>query len=290
MKHPVRKIAVILFGLAVVGGLRGYQYLSGRDDAQATSAANTSSQSATAKQRQQLQTKVQQYLTQVGADNTVSVTFQNLAPVAGSQAAADPVYASGSLSASVNGNTKMVAASTYKLYIAAYLFAHQYQFDSTSTAGFDNMIVNSANDFGESIIAEYGVSAIDRYLATQGWPKVFVDGQAATTTSNSLANVLADLQAGTGAFSDDSQRSWLLKDMGSQVYRTGIPAAAGSTATVQDKVGFLDDVNNDAAIVTTKSGYRFILVIMTSGHNQATLDFSRINTIAKQVIKLAYGG
>ncbi len=101
--------------------------------------------------------------------------------------------------------------------------------------------------------------------------------------------MLTSLQAGTGAFSNSSLQQWLLSDMSKQVYRDGIPAAAGSGATVQDKVGFLDDVNNDAAIVTLPDGERFILVIMTHGHNQATLDFSRINTIAKQVIKLAYG-
>lgn len=295
MRHPIQRTLAVGVGiLAVVIGVWGVHHVVSGHDRQTTSAtasstSTSSSTSTTNAKRSAIQAKIQAYLDKVGADKTVSVTFKNLTPKAGSTASKNALYNSGSLSASVNGDALETSASTYKLFIAAYLFSHNYTWTDTTTTGFNNMVVNSANDFSESILSEYGASTIDRYLTSQGWNKVFDDDRAAETSSNTLASVLTSLQAGTGAFSDSSLQNWLLTDMSKQVYRDGIPSAAGSGATVQDKVGFLDDVNNDAAIVTLPDGERFILVIMTHGHNQATLDFSRINTIAKQVIKLVYG-
>ena len=295
MRHPIQRTLAVGVGiLAVVIGVWGVHHVVSGHDRQTTSAtasstSTSSSTSTTNAKRSAIQAKIQAYLDKVGADKTVSVTFKNLTPKAGSTASKNALYNSGSLSASVNGDTLETSASTYKLFIAAYLFSHNNTWTDTTTTGFNNMVVNSANDFSESILSEYGAATIDRYLTSQGWNKVFDDDRAAETSSNTLASVLTSLQAGTGAFSDSSLQNWLLTDMSKQVYRDGIPAAAGSGATVQDKVGFLDDVNNDAAIVTLPDGERFILVIMTHGHNQATLDFSRINTIAKQVIKLVYG-
>ncbi len=295
MRHPIQRTLAVGVGiLAVVIGVWGVHHVVSGHDRQTTSAiasstSTSSSTSTTNAKRSAIQAKIQAYLDKVGADKTVSVTFKNLTPKAGSTASKNALYNSGSLSASVNGDALETSASTYKLFIAAYLFSHNYTWTDAATTGFNNMVVNLANDFSESILSEYGASTIDRYLTSQGWNKVFDDDRAAETTSNTLASVLTSLQAGTGAFSDSSLQNWLLSDMSEQVYRDGIAAAAGSGATVQDKVGFLDGVNNDAAIVTLPDGERFILVIMTHGHNQATLDFSRINTIAKQVIKLAYG-
>ncbi|WP_407895002.1 serine hydrolase [Lacticaseibacillus sp. N501-2] len=298
MKHViVRTLALGLAFLAVISGAFGVQQVvSGRDrqitDAKASTSSVATSSSAdttTNAKRAAIQAKVQAYLTQVGSDHTVSVTFKNLTPQAGSAAAKNAVYNSGSLTAAVNGDTLETAASTYKLFIAAYLFSHGYDWTTTAQSGFDQMVVNSANDFSESVLAQYGDATIDRYLQSQGWNTVFSADQAAQTSSNTLASLLTQLQAGTGAFQTANLRNWLLTDMAQQVYRSGIPQAAGTGGTVQDKVGFLNDVNNDAAIVTLPNGARFILVIMTHGHDQATLDFSRINTIAEHVIKLAYG-
>lgn len=298
MRHLIRRTLAVGVGLlAVTIGAWGVHHVVSGHDRQTTNTTvnatgtttSSSNSSTTDAKRTAIQTKIQTYLNQVGADKTVSVTFKNLTPKAGSTAAQNAVYNSGSLSASVNGDTLETSASTYKLFIAAYLFSHNYTWTDAATTGFNNMVVNSANDFSESILSEYGAATINQYLTSQGWNNVFDDDRAAETTSNNLASVLTSLQAGNGAFSDSSLQNWLLSDMSQQVYRDGIPAAAGTGATVQDKVGFLDDVNNDAAIVTMPNGARFILVIMTHGHNQATLDFSRINTIAKQVIKLAYG-
>ncbi|MGZ6005624.1 MAG: serine hydrolase, partial [Candidatus Saccharimonadales bacterium] len=74
-----------------------------------------------------------------------------------------------------------------------------------------------------------------------------------------VANFLMRLQA--GQLLNSSNTNVMLSDMGRQKYRSAIPAgAAGST--VLDKVGFIDNVWNDAAIVHgPKASY--VLVVMT---------------------------
>ncbi|GEO78596.1 serine hydrolase [Companilactobacillus mindensis] len=190
------------------------------------------------------------------------------------------------------------SASTYKLYLAAYLFNQRQNGDFSWTAenidGFDRMIVNSDNDFSENQINLYGADTLSAFMEKQGWySSVFQTGQATQTTSYSLQLLLKDLAKGTGPFKNKSDRTKLLNLMGKQNYRTGIPvgaAEADAGTTVQDKVGFLDDVNNDAGIVTLPNGQRYILVIMTNGHKQSNLSgFPRIATITKNIQKIVYG-
>jgi hypothetical protein len=128
---------------------------------------------------------------------------------------------------------------------------------------------------------------LNTFNKSQGWyPAVFQTGEGVQTTSYSLQLLLKDLEAGTGAFQNKSDQAKILNLMGKQVYRTGIPtgaAEANAGTTVQDKVGFLDDTNNDAAIVTLPNGQKYILVIMTNGHNQSGFSgFPRIAEIAKK--------
>lgn len=265
-----------------------------------TQVAEAATQSATVKTKQQkIKAALTSYLRSVTSDGTASVTFFNLAPTADSAAAnsgSAAVYARGKLAVSSNGATTVTSASTYKLFIAAYLFhldrIGAFTWTASDKSGFEDMIVNSGNTYPEEILAKYGEATIDAWLKTQGWGAVFTTNAAASTTSDDLANLLEQLAAGKGPFSDPANRAWLLKLMGEQIYRTGIPAAAAATtsgATVQDKVGFLNDVNNDAGIVTLPNGQRYVLVIMTSGHDQTQLDFSRINTIAAKVQQIVYG-
>lgn len=251
------------------------------------------------KQQKNIETNLNNYLDTVTEDGTVSVSFDNLGSVNDS---ADSNYAQlyqeGSLETEAQANTARTSASTYKLYIAAYLMNQKlngnFDWTAQNTDGFTRMIVNSENDFAEAQLANYGANAIDTFASSQGWyPAVFQNGRAAETTSYSLQLLLEDLAKGQGAFTNKSDRTKLLNLMGNQIYRTGIPsgvAKAKKGTTVQDKVGFLDDTNNDAAIVTLPDGQRYILVIMTNGHNQSGLSgFPRIATIAKNVQKIVYG-
>ncbi|MFC6170602.1 serine hydrolase [Loigolactobacillus jiayinensis] len=276
--------------------------VAGQQNQSKTATASSTNTVATAatKQRTIITKNLQNYLKQVTADGDASVSFYSLA--ATNNSAADTtknqlIYGDGKINVESNATTSETPASTYKLFIAAYLFylrqSGQFSWTSTNRSGFYQMIVNSSNDFPLSIRAEYGTASINAFIKSQGWTSpVFRNEEATSTTSQSLRALLQNLAAGTGAFSNAQDQQYLLSLMKKQIYRAGIPAGVATVdqgATVADKVGFLDDVNNDAAIVTTSTGQRYILVIMTHGHNQATLDFSRIKAIAARVQQIVYG-
>lgn len=241
------------------------------------------------------------YLNSVTKDGTVSVSFYNLGAVSGSDSADNKeakIYQEGSLQAESDSNKVRVAASTYKLYLSAYLFNQEknggFSWTADNVDGFDRMIVNSDNDFSENQISKYGADNLSAFMKEQGWySPVFQTDEPTKTTSHSLQLLLEDLVKGTGPFKNKADRTKLLNLMGKQNYRTGIPAGANEAdagTTVQDKVGFLDDVNNDAGIVTLPNGQRYILVILTNGHNQSSLSgFPRIATITKNIQKIVYG-
>lgn len=264
--------------------------------------ADTASTAQIVNQRQKVIKKnLTNYLNTVTKDGTVSVSFYNLGATTGSTAAKSKyadVYKEGSLEVESNAHTAQTAASTYKLFIVSFLMQQKlngnFTWTTTNTNGFYTMIVNSANDYAEDQLSKYGMSTIDSYISSKNWySPVFQSGEDATTTSYSLELLLKDLAKGTGSFTNQSDRQKILKLMGKQVYRTGIPAgvaAAKKGTTVTDKVGFLNDTNNDAAIVTMPNGQRYILVIMTHGHNQSGFSgFKKIAKIAKNVQTIAYG-
>jgi len=237
----------------------------------------------------------------VTKDGTASVSFYNLGATSGSSTSNRTdakLYQKGSLEVESNASEVRTAASTYKLYLAAYLMNQKlhgnFSWTDENLDGFSKMIVNSENDFSEAEVAKYGATALSNFAKKQGWySSVFQEGQAASTTSHSLQLLLEDLESGSGAFQNSSDQKKILNLMGRQVYRSGIPTGANEAdtgTTVQDKVGFLDDTNNDAAIVTLPNGQKYILVIMTNGHNQSGLSgFSRIAEITKNVQKIVYG-
>jgi len=256
----------------------------------------------TAKQKQKIiKTNLTNYLKTVTKDGTASVSFYNLGATDGSSVSNrtdTKLYEKGSLEVEANASDVRIAASTYKLYLAAYLMNekanHNFSWTSDNVDGFSRMFLNSDNDFSEAQIDKYGPSTLSAFYKKQGWyPSVFETGKAAHTTSHSLQLLLEDLDSGTGAFRNSSDQTKILNLMGKQIYRSGIPAGANeaeSGTAVQDKVGFLDDTNNDAAIVTLPNGQKYILVIMTNGHKQSGLSgFTRIAEITKNVQKIVYG-
>ena len=281
-----------MIALVLVVGLAYYF-----NNSYASSGEDNAKASQSAKEKQQvIKHNLTSYLNSVTKDGSTSVSFYNLGAESGSKD--DKVYKKGSLQVESNAHSVQTAASTYKLYIAAFLMNQKLKGNFSWTAdnvdGFNKMIVKSENDFSEAQIDTYGSYALNNFVASQGWyTGVFQDGQGTETTSYSLQLLLEDLEAGTGAFQNKSDQNRILKLMGKQIYRDGIPdgaAKADQGTTVQDKVGFLDDVNNDAAIVTMPNGQKYILVILTHGHNQSGFSgFSKISKIAKKVQDIVYG-
>lgn len=281
----------------IIGGL---SYLFNNSSA-STIIEDFKTTQAIKKKQKIIKTNLTNYLNTVTKDGTVSVSFYNLGAESGSSAANSKyakLYQAGSLETESNAHAVKTAASTYKLYLTAYLMNQKQNGDFSWTAentdAFSKMIVNSENDFAEAQLEKYGASTISSFIKKQGWyPSVFQEGQAAKTTSYSLQLLLKDLATGNGVFENKSDQTKILNLMGQQIYRTGIPTganAANAGTTVQDKVGFLNDTNNDAGIVTLPNGQRYILVVMTNGHNQSGLSgFSRIAEITKNVQKIVYG-
>ncbi|WP_262315110.1 class A beta-lactamase-related serine hydrolase [Lacticaseibacillus parakribbianus] len=261
-------------------------------------AATTALTAAQVTQRQQsIRTKLAAYLKEVGASGNVAVSFYNLSPTADSAAAkarTAAVYQQGALAASVNGTTSWTAASTYKLYITAYLF-HQVEsgartWTSEDETGFTNMIVNSANEYGEAQLYRYGATAMNAYFASLGIVSPVFGNGIAKTTANDLVTMLRRIALRQAPFANASLASKLTGDMATQVYRDGIPAAVASLtpkAVVQDKVGWLESTDNDAAIVTLPNGQRYLLAVLTT--NQDYMDWSLVQTVATRVQQIVYG-
>lgn len=283
--------------IVLVAGLSYYfnkSYASSGND-------NAKTDQAIKKKQKIIKHNLTSYLNSVTKDGTTSVSFYNLGATDGSDAADGKyakVYQKGSLEVESNAHAVKTAASTYKLYLAAYLMQQKlngnFSWTTDNEEGFEKMIVNSENDFAEEQINNYGTEALNTFGANQGWySAVFQAGEGTQTTSYSLQLLLESLENGTGAFQNKSDRTKILNLMGKQIYRTGIPAGATASdagTTVQDKVGFLDDVNNDAGIVTLPNGEKYILVVLTNGHNQSGFSgFKKIAEITQNVQKIVYG-
>ncbi|MFZ2353943.1 serine hydrolase [Paucilactobacillus nenjiangensis] len=293
------KAIISVVGILLIA-IIGYQYVH-TSKASSGGTAQTETQKEVAKRQKIIKENLTNYLKTVTDDGTVSVSFYNLGATSGSTAAKSKyadVYKKGELQVESNAHTAQTTASTYKLFITAYLMQQKlngnFTWNSTNEDGFYRMIVNSENDFAEERLQKYGMSKINKFISNQGWySPVFQTDENATSTSYSLQLLLEQLEAGTGSFSNASDRAKILKLMGKQIYRTGIPAgvaAADKGTTVSDKVGFLDDTNNYAAIVTMPNGQKYILVIMTHGHNQSGFSgFPKIAKIAKKVQQIVYG-
>ncbi|EFE89841.1 hypothetical protein BIFBRE_03112 [Bifidobacterium breve DSM 20213 = JCM 1192] len=171
----------------------------------------------------------------------------------------------------IDADTAMTSASTYKLFIA-YSMIHavetgQVTWDSalngmTLSSCMATMIINSDNSCPEAWLARYGFSTVAQQAHDIGAANTNFVPYGMTTTANDLATVLKGFYSNSIASPDSTDQLFSL--METQVYREGIPAGIGSDGVVQDKVGFMDGLLHDAAIVRSDKG-DYAMVIMTDG-------------------------
>lgn len=171
----------------------------------------------------------------------------------------------------IDADTAMASASTYKLFIA-YSMIHavetgQVTWDSalngmTLSSCMATMIINSDNSCPEAWLARYGFSTVTQQAHDIGAANTNFVPYDMTTTANDLATVLKGFYSNSIASPDSTDQLFSL--METQVYREGIPAGIGSDGVVQDKVGFMDGLLHDAAIVRSDKG-DYAMVIMTDG-------------------------
>jgi beta-lactamase class A len=167
-------------------------------------------------------------------------------------------------------------ASTYKLFVAYSALkrveSNTWRWSDQISGGrnlekcFDDMIVRSDNPCAESMLQKIGFRPITDEAKSLGLSATSFLGDVPKTTSNDLATFLATLESGQ-MFSNDS-RNRLIGAMKRNIYRQGIPA--GANGQVADKVGFLNGLLHDAAIVYGPSGPA-VLCIMTDGSSWATI-------------------
>jgi beta-lactamase class A len=122
-------------------------------------------------------------------------------------------------------------------------------------------IVNSDNTCGKWLLDNSGRANITNASHAAGYGST--DLNNLLSTPGDTANFLVNLA--NGGLMNPANTQTMLGYMQRQIYRSGIPAGSAG-AVVQDKVGFLSNTWNDAAIVHgPKSTY--VLVVYTNGSN-----------------------
>lgn len=175
-----------------------------------------------------------------------------------------------------NGDKQYHPASTYKLFVAYSTLKRidngQLTWGQTTSGGqtlgqcFDNMIVNSDNACAEWFGQTIGWTTVTNEARALGARNTTLNRPFVSTT-NDMALFLQKLEMSQLGLSDAS-RTHLLDVMKRQVYRQGIPA--GVKVTVADKVGFLDGLLHDAAIVYGPTG-TYVVVIYSDGSSWAQI-------------------
>lgn len=177
-----------------------------------------------------------------------------------------------------NANVQFTSASTYKLYVAYAMIQDVEQGrrnwnsslnGQTFESCLSTMIINSNNACPESYLVSNGYSVVNRRIREIG---ISDQTQLALydvrTTAGDLSLTLERLYKGELMSEDNKNR--LLSLMEQQVYRWGIPTGVGDRGVVYDKVGWLDMLEHDAAIVSSDKG-DYVLVIMTNGESREYL-------------------
>lgn len=177
-------------------------------------------------------------------------------------------------SANYNGDMQFTSASTYKLWVA-YMMVQDVESGRRTWSSringttwndcFTRMIVNSDNACPETYLSANGYSKLDQTVASLGMSgqTAFTPGNM-RTSANDLTLILQKLYR--GELMSEENKNKLYELMGRQQFRQGIPSGVGDSAAVYDKVGWLDAIVNDAAIVHGGKG-DYILVIMTNGES-----------------------
>jgi beta-lactamase class A len=130
------------------------------------------------------------------------------------------------------------------------------------------MIVRSDNACAEAMLQKISYKSITSEIQALGLKNTtFLKGDTPLTTAGDLSLFNAMLQSGQ-ILTQQASRDRLLDAMKRNIYRQGIPA--GTSSQVADKVGFLDGLLHDAAIVYSPSG-PYVLTIMSDGSSWATI-------------------
>lgn len=190
--------------------------------------------------------------------------------------------------AGANEAQTFTTASTYKAYVAYSVLRRiesgAMNWDQPVVGGrtvakcFDDMIVLSDNPCAEEFVRRIGYTPLHRDVQALGLSNTsFIDRESFKTTAGDLSTFMASLEAGQLPI-NAGNRTKLLDALKRNVHRRGIPA--GATGQVADKVGFLDGLLHDTAIVYAPGG-TYVLTIMTDGSS-----WGKIAELTREIEKL----
>ena len=180
--------------------------------------------------------------------------------------------------AGYNENLPFTTASTYKVYVAYSVlkriessemaWSNQISGGRDAAKCLDDMIVLSDNACAEAFVSKIGYTPLHRDVQSLGLKNTsFIDKESFKTTAADLSSFMAMLETRQLSLSNENTDR-LINAMRRNVYRQGIPA--GASGPVADKVGFLDGLLHDTAIVYSPSGTN-VLAIMTDGSSWANI-------------------
>lgn len=172
--------------------------------------------------------------------------------------------------ADYQGDRQFVTASTYKLFVAYSVLKRidegKMSWD-VEGACFNKMITNSDNACAENFLNRVGLSTETKEINALGLKNSnFTKEGGPYTTASDLTLLLGMIATGQN-FSATGQ-SRLISAMKANVYRQGIPT--GANGQVADKVGFMNNLLHDAAIVYSPNGM-YVLAIMTENSSWSTI-------------------
>lgn len=177
---------------------------------------------------------------------------------------------------SYNGTKKYHPASTYKLFVAYSIlkridsgnmkWSSYYLNGYTVRQCFDAMIIQSDNACAEKFGVDIGWSTINSEIKAIGINNTnMLAGYKSSQTNDQVLFLNKLLYSNIVS---DNSKNIMIDAMKKQVYRKGIPA--GTQTTVADKVGFLDGLLHDTAVVYSAHG-TYLVSIFSDGNSWSSI-------------------
>lgn len=181
--------------------------------------------------------------------------------------------------AAYRGNVQFTTASTYKLFVAystlrrvesgAWQWSDQIHGGRDLAKCFDDMIVLSDNECAHALLDKIGFREITSEARAIGAVNTsFLGNDGIKSTAEDEAVLLSLLYSNQILNQQTSRDRWV-NALKRNIYRQGIPRGVPS-AVVANKVGFLEGLLHDAAIVYAPTG-NYVLVILTEGSSWANI-------------------
>ena len=181
--------------------------------------------------------------------------------------------------ASYEGATQFTTASTFKLFVAYSTLLRiengSWNWNDQISGGrdlarcFDDMIVKSDNPCAEALLLKIGFQAITSDARAIGATRTsFLGSNGIKSTADDEALLLSLLHSGQ-ILSQQGNRDIWINALKRNIFRRGVPAGVPS-AVVANKVGFLDGLLHDAAIVYSPTG-TYVLVVLTNNSSWANI-------------------